>query len=256
MSRRRLLLSLALFAIASLSAVSAQLRAADEAPLRVLFIGNSYTAVNKLPAMLAELAADAGGRQVVVGASLRGGYTLEKHWELTASREQIESGKWDIVVLQEQSLRPAVDPKKMHEFARLLAAEAKQQGAEVVFYLTWARQHRPEMQAELNAGYRQIAAELGAGVAPVGPAWALALQDDPKLSLHTADKSHPTKAGTYLAACVFYATLLKKDPAGLSGKPGGLSDAQAARLQRFAWQAVEAERKLADKQGKPDPANK
>jgi hypothetical protein len=153
-----------------------------------------------------------------------------------------------VVVLQEQSLRPVIDRQAMHQYARLLNAEIKQRGAKTVFYLTWARQHIPEMQAGadpatspayaramfevsgaekttdfdtwcqpqkpglaggLNRAYFDIAQELGADVAPVGIAWQMALAAEPPFVLHKPDNSHPNPAGTYLAACVFYATLLE-----------------------------------------------
>ena len=44
----------------------------------------------------------------------------------------------------------------------------------------------------------------------MGVAWQQSLKDDPKLVLHAKDGSHPAPAGSYLAACVFYATLLDK----------------------------------------------
>jgi len=49
------------------------------APLKVLFIGNSYTSVNDLPSMVAGLAEAAGGRKIEADRHLVGGCTLEKH---------------------------------------------------------------------------------------------------------------------------------------------------------------------------------
>ena len=115
-------------------------------PLKVLFIGNSYTSVNDLPAMVAALADAAGGRKIEVDRHLVGGCTLEKHVKDQKAIDKIRAKKWDVVVLQEQSLRPVIDRKSMHEYARVLDAEIKQQGAKTVFYLTWARQHIPDMQ--------------------------------------------------------------------------------------------------------------
>jgi hypothetical protein len=254
------------------------------APLKVLFIGNSYTFVNDLPAMIAGLADAAGGRKIEVDRHLVGGCTLERHVKEREASDKIRAEKWDVVVLQEQSLRPVIDRKSMHKYSRLLDAEIKQQGAKTVFYLTWARQHIPEMQegadpAEspeyakamyeisgaakttdletwcqqqeagliggLNGGYLDIAEELGARVAPVGIAWKMALAADPPFVLHSADKSHPNSTGTYLAACVFYATLLDASPVGLPGKIqqgdkvlADFPDDQAKRLQEIAWAAV------------------
>ncbi|MCY2986757.1 MAG: hypothetical protein NTY19_02700, partial [Planctomycetota bacterium] len=61
--------------------------------------------------------------------------------------------------------------------------------------------------------------------------------------------SHPNPTGTYLAACVFYATLLDANPVGLPGKVthgenvlANIPDDQAKRLQKIAWAAVKAVR--------------
>ena len=250
----------------------------------MLFIGNSYTSVNDLPAMVAGLAEAAGGRKIEVDRHLVGGCTLEKHVKDQKAIDKIRAAKWDVVVLQEHSLRPVIDRQSMHEYARLLDAEIKQQGAKTVFYLTWARQHIPDMQegadpakspeyakamygisgvakttdfetwcqqqkaglaGGLNGAYFDIAKELGAGVAPVGIAWKMALAADPPFVLHSPDKSHPNPTGTYLAACVFYATLLDANPVGLPGKIrrgdkvlADIPDDQAKRLQEIAWAAV------------------
>ena len=257
---------------------------APTAPLQVLFIGNSYTSVNDLPALIVELAEAAGGRKIEVDRHLVGGCTLEKHFQDQKALDKIRSAPWDVVVLQEQSLRPVIDRQAMHQYARLLDAEIKQRGAKTVFYLTWARQQIPEMQAGadpatspayaqamyevsgaakttdfdtwcqqqkpglaggLNRAYFDIAQELGADVAPVGIAWQMALAAEPPFVLHKPDNSHPNPTGTYLAACVFYATLLEASPVGLPGtiRRGDevLADIprdQATRLQHIAWAAV------------------
>ena len=103
------------------------------------------------------------------------------------------------------------------------------------------------MVGGLNGAYLDIAKELGAGVAPVGIAWKMALAADPPFVLHRSDKSHPNPTGTYLAACVFYATLLDANPVGLPGKIqqgdkvlADIPDDQAKRLQEIAWAAVKA----------------
>jgi len=258
---------------------------AAPAPLNVLFIGNSYTAANDLPSMVEGLADAAGGRKIEVDRHLVGGCTLERHVKEKKAIDKIHAKKWDAVVLQEQSLRPVLGRQSMHEYARLLDAEIKQQGAKPVFYLTWARQHIPDMQegadpatspdyaramyqigkagkttefdawcqqqnaglvGGLNGAYLDIAHELEAKVAPVGIAWQKALAADPSVVLHRPDKSHPNPAGTYLAACVFYSTLLDKSPVGLPNelKQGdkvlvSITGDQAKRLQEIAWQSVE-----------------
>jgi hypothetical protein len=89
------------------------------------------------------------------------------------------------------------------------------------------------MQAAVNDGYLTIANNEGAAIAPVGPAWQNALTQFSASDMWQSDGIHPTDKGTYLAACVFYATLYRQSPIGLSYH-ASLSDADATKLQSIA----------------------
>ncbi len=231
--------------------------------LRVLFIGNSYTYVNDLPFQIQQIAESAGAELPLEVVSVTpGGMTLERHWDSGSPRRLIRQGGWTHVVLQEQSTRPIDDPDNFYEYARRFAEEIDRVGARTVFYLTWARQHRPTSQDTLSHAYLTAAWDLGAWVAPVGIAWQRALEEDPTLVLHTEDRSHPGPTGTYLAALVFYAALFDAPIADVTstrwtshfgeretrpGYAGGrrpaeeiepLADATTAMLQRIASEAI------------------
>ena len=224
-------------------------------PLRVLFIGNSYTYSHDMPRMVQQLAAAAGERRPLqFEMETPGGESLEGHWKKGAALQKIRRGGWDLVVLQEQSLRPIEGPDLMHEYARLFDAEIRKAGARTVFYLTWARKHMPDRQGDYNAAYLAIGRELAALVAPAGMAWARAAAENPACLLYEDDKSHPRPVGAYLTACVFYATFYGRSPAGLpvTIKPdqvaaAGLKEADLARLQAVAWETVRAVPKMADR---------
>ncbi len=255
-----------------------------EPSLKVFFIGNSYTYVNDLPSLVVGLADAAGGRKIETGQHLVGGCSLEGHVKGKKAIEKIREKKWDVVVLQGYSLEAVLNRESMEKNARILDEEIKKQRAKTVLYLTWARQHIPQMQdgadpatspdyakamfktsgaknidleqwsgqhkaglvGGIDGAYFDIAKELNAQVAPVGVAWKKALAADPKLALHQPDKSHPNPTGSYLAACVFYATLFDKSPVGLPGelRKGGrvlvrVAPDEAAALQEIAWQTVQ-----------------
>ena len=72
---------------------------------------------------------------------------------------------------------------------------------------------------------------------PVALAFAIVTGERPDLKLRTADRKHPTLAGTYLAACTFYAALTGESPEN-NRYVAGLADKDAAYLQRIAWRAV------------------
>lgn len=227
-------------AIPLVLAALSSLPAAEPLPLRVLFIGNSYTYGNDLPKMIDELSKAGKQRPLEIGRELRGGYSLQKHWMEGKAAKMLGDKKWDLVVLQDHSLGPIKERKQLGEAAAKFDEQIQKQGAKTLFFQTWARQDQPDNQAVLTKAYAEVAKDLKASVAPVGAAWELALKENPNRVLHQADKSHPTKEGTYLAACVFYGAIHGKSPEGLSGAPGGLKDEEARKLQALAWKAVQS----------------
>lgn len=212
-------------------------KSSDE--LHVLFIGNSLTYGNDLPRMIAELAKAGKQPPLRHERETPGGCTFEKHWKDGKAVAKIGSRKWDFVVLQDQSAAALRMKDSMFAHGKKLDAEIKKQGAKTILYMTWAMQNRPEDQAAISKAYLDLSAELKSQVAPVGNAWEAALKADKKLALHTGDKKHPTATGTYLAACVFYATIYGKSPEGLPGSIGKMTDEEARPLQAIAWKTVQ-----------------
>jgi hypothetical protein len=208
--------------------------------MKVLFIGNSFTGRNDLPGLLTAIAASAPeSKQIETDQVLANGASLRQHWNAGRAVEKIEQGQWDFVVLQEQSTLPIKNARRFHENVRLFNEVIRQHGAHTLLYQTWARQHVPETQVALNEATNTIAAEIGAVIAPVGTAWESLSKEAPELVLYDKDGSHPSPLGSYLASCVFYATLFKESPVGLM-VPDGLHVASdhATIMQQAAQDAV------------------
>jgi len=75
-------------------------------------------------------------------------------------------------------------------------------------------------------------------VVPVGLAWQSFLSKHDIPALHDRDQSHPTLAGSYLAACVFLGALLKENPIGIESGPDNIDEHERLELQRAAWKQV------------------
>jgi hypothetical protein len=213
--------------------------------VRVLFLGNSYTYVNDLPAVFRDLAR-AGGRNVETGMVANGGETLAQHAASPDSLGAIRGSRWQFVVLQEQSEIPALAAAwqtQMFPATETLVASIRSAGATPILLETWAhRDGLPDqglddaaMQAAITQGYRSLGAALGVAVAPAGEAWQTVLRANPTIVLWQADGSHPSPAGTYLAACVLYARIFDASPVGVADT-GGLSPDVAQALQVAAEQ--------------------
>ena len=246
--KRWIVICLLSLALSSCSFYSLLPCSQDPACVRVLFIGNSYTYVNDLPGTLVKLA-ESGGQRLETGMAATGGWSLTDHLNSADSLAQINASKWNYVVLQEQSMVPASESMRnaqMYPAARALAGKIKAVGAKTILYITWAHKDAwPEngmptydsMQNGINNGYHELGQQLPAVMAPVGYAWQTLQRQNPRLNLWQEDGSHPNDAGTYLAACVFYAVLFHQSPEGLSFQ-GNLSNETAQLLQKTAADTV------------------
>lgn len=245
MSLRRRLRSLAfggsLATAAALSLLgAAQYRRPAVQPTRVLFIGNSYTYFNNLPELFARLAR-ARRASVETRMVAPGGWRLKDHWQKGDALKTLHEGGWHYVVMQDQSTlgvnyyvegKPHVTSDDIFKpYAQQWVAEVRRSRAVPVFVITWARKATPEDQAALNYAYIRAAREGRAVIAPVGIAWADVRHRHPAVELFQSDGSHPSPAGSYLAACTLYATIFDRSPVGLpariTGVPVNLQTARA-----------------------------
>jgi hypothetical protein len=208
-------------------------------PMKVLFIGNSFTARNDLPGLISRLAV-ARGKALEHRLIYAGGASLRAHWNAGQAAEAIREGGFDAVVLQEQSTLPVKNAARMHENVRLFDGVIRAAGAKTALYMTWARLNAPDSQQAITDAYIAVGEELGATVAPVGVAWQRFLRNHDRPALHDRDQSHPTMAGSYLAACVFLSALFRESPVGVDAEVTGLSAGERAALQAAAWQAWES----------------
>ena len=206
--------------------------------MRILFIGNSFTARNNLPTLLARLANERG-RIVENRLISAGGASLRQHFNRGTALAAIAEGTYDIVVLQEQSTLPGRNAARLHDSVRDFHAAITDAGARTALYMTWARRNAPQAQQAITTAYATIAAELGATLVPVGMVWERFLSAHDSPLLHDADDSHPALAGSYLAACVFLVSLLGEYPVDIDVPVHGLDVGTAALLRQAAWDICE-----------------
>lgn len=214
---------------------------------RVLFLGNSYTYTNNLPQLIANMAR-ATGDSLVFDSYTPGGYTLDQHALDPVSRGKVMTGNWDYLVLQEQSQLPAIPGYYSNELSGLCDLfRTHNPCGRLLFYMTWGRKNGDAvncasfptmctyigMDTMLRANYLSMArAQLG-DLSPVGAVWRYVRQQAPAIDLYQPDESHPSEAGSYLAACSFYAAIFQKNPTP-AGYNFVLNPADAATIRQAA----------------------
>ncbi len=202
--------------------------------MHVLFLGNSYTFFNDLHRMTARIAKE-GGISLTTDSVTRGGAYLHQFAdpadELFERWQKLyQSQRWDAVVFQNQSFHPVKDPAAYKE-AVLTMQKLLKPGQRILLYETWAYKDASdklhgtgltytEMHSRMADSCRSAAEAAHAAVVPVGDAFAHLHDLHPEIELYNPDGSHPSPAGTYLAACLFVSKLTGHAPMYLPGADG------------------------------------
>lgn len=241
-------------------------------PVKVLFIGNSFTFYSDVPALFRQIAAGAG-KEVAVESVTQGSWTLTKFADETdeygkqVAAKLRASDDYDAVILQEQSARPLKNYSGFLTAAKALRDKinATQRDCKIYLYATWGYKDEaddrnmtiPEMEAALHAKYDEVAAEIGATVSPVGAAFSAvyaahkdvndnyyldpdAYKNSPEREYalyYAADNKHPSYSGSFLSASVHAAAVLGIDPR-TSAFTGAIGAEAAAALKEAAYAAV------------------
>ena len=230
--------------------------AANGAPKTLLFVGNSYfyygdglqNHVRRLAAAADPANPDRYKTTSWKMATISGSNLAHHHIE-----SYLEPGKlgvkepFDVVVLQGGSGdtgsadRRALFEKTVTEFDERI----RKAGAKTVLYMihAYGKEHErfnPRMIRDVEKMYVTAGNKVGALVIPVGLAFEEAYRQRPDLKLHkTYDGSHPDLIGTYLAACVTYASLYGRSVSGNTYDYFGKLDKESvAFLQAVADKTV------------------
>jgi hypothetical protein len=213
-----------------LGCTSGGARGNEQPALRVLFLGNSLTATNDLPAAVAAIGRREG-RRIDVRMVAPGGVNLEDHWTLTGAREALADGDWDAVVLQQGPSALPESQANLKEWAQRWADAIRAAGARPALLTVWPEGYRKAYAfGEVIRSYANAAAAAHAELFPAGVAWRAAWRRLPRLPLDGPDGFHPSPLGTYLTAVVVYG--------GLTGSLPTVRGTQARVLRAAAAEAL------------------
>ncbi len=239
--RSRTTLLLVLLALVTAGCAQA-VRSDGEQPLRVLFVGNSLTQTNDLPAVVATLARGLG-TEIEYETIAPGGMSLEDHWNAGRVPAEIATGVWDAVVLQQGPSALPESQANLREWAGRLAEHARRHGARPALLTVWPEAHRANVLGDVIASYANAAEAADAELYPAGVAWQAAWSRTPGLPLYGPDGFHPSPLGTYLAALVVAAGLTGEQPPAAAftiDRPGFKLGVSAARARLLRTAAVDA----------------
>jgi hypothetical protein len=211
--------------------------------VHVLFVGNSLTYTNDLPATVAAIAA-LGGDTIRVAEQTGGNLALIDHLNgASAAVGTIRGQDWDYVVLQQGPTPIGICRDSLILWTKMFDPLIKAQGAKTAVFQTWPLAG-PVWFTNIGESFRLAAAAVNGTLLPVGDAWRIALTEDGTIPLYSGDGLHPAPLGTFLAALVIYERFTGKDARALpakaisGGHEFGVPEARIRLLQRAAHDAV------------------
>lgn len=192
------------------------------ADLRVLFVGNSLTSVNDLPRMFAAVAAQ-GGFRIATGTVVGNDVSLDDHLVAGDAADEIRTGDWDYVVLQQGPSGRPESRVALLESTRQFTAIISAEGARPGLYMVWPDASRPTAFDSVSRSYTEAADAVDGLLFPAGDAWISAWERKPTLALYGNDGFHPSPLGSYLAALTIYAVMCDRAPTALPLQPTGIN---------------------------------
>jgi len=181
--------------------------------------------------------AEAEEKKVLIDRSTKNGTYLEYHSTNPATEQKINEQKWDYVLLQgvctncgyPDTHHQIFPPHQSHPLKPALETlyqkiKANCESTKVVYCMPWAFEDGTlwleggsdtyfDMQQKIYNNALKFANEIGLVIAPVGWVWNEVLKTKIKQLhyLHLSDYNHPSKRGSYLTACVIYATIFREE---------------------------------------------
>jgi len=211
-------------------------------PSSILFLGNSFTYRNGgLEMHIKKIDSSTNNPQILkANRATKGGATLKILYNQPWVHDSLQHQLYDVVVLQEdipELTEHNVAP--FFEYATLFNQEIKATGAKTVLLMAWQYERLNWVTMEQIAeAHHELGNKLKVPVAPVGLAFQESLKARPEMAMLGKDKEHATIQGTYLEACVVYATMYGRVVKKVTYCPSGVSAQEGKFLRSIAWKTV------------------
>lgn len=187
----------------------------EEHAKRILFIGNSFTYTNNLPAMVQALAKSIGVTDLYVESVTFGGVSLQDHWEEGSARARLADTTWDLVIMQQGPSSQPDSRVLLMDYAGRFNTEIRAAGARPAFYMVWPDITRPQDFDGVSRNYRAAADSTDGMLFPGGEAWRAVWRRDANMELYSPDGLHPTELGTYVVALTMVGQITGKEIVGM-----------------------------------------
>lgn len=174
----------------------------------VLFIGNSLTYTNDLPAMVVKLAKEKN-IEVTTEAMAFANYALEDHWNDGQIQTLIAEKKFDFVVVQQGPSSQADGREMLLDYGERIKELCEKQNSKLAFFMVWPSYANRHMFDGVIKNYGDAASSTHSILCPVGAVWKKYFTETGDYSYYGPDMFHPSEKGSLVAAGLIVDSLFK-----------------------------------------------
>ncbi len=184
---------------------------------RFLFLGNSHTYFNDMPALFQKFCIEGNFCKAEVSMLAFPYKTYRDHLKMeTSLRYAMLYGKFDYLIMQQAAHKPCPDKEETLETGEEIIRLAREQNICPVQIVPWAEKAYPEHQAGIDEIYEELHDQTGVKLIPLGRVFSTLSLCEGMPDLYWKDGEHASPWGSYAAAAAIYASLSGKSPEGLS----------------------------------------
>lgn len=183
------------------------LNLANAQDVSILFIGNSLTYSNDLPAYVQKI----GGLhdlKIETTCLCFPNYGLEDHWNEGKLLRMIVDNSYDFIIFQQGPSSQAYGRSSLHEYGGNIAKLAIEHGATPVYFMVWPSLRYYHTMDGVIQNHQDAAKANNSLIAPVGKIWKKLRMANSGINLYSQDQFHPSRKGTLLAALIVAKSVL------------------------------------------------
>lgn len=181
---------------------------ASDDQLSILFIGNSLTYANDLPALVRKEAKTRGikiNTEMVAFAN----YAIEDHWNDGNVQKLITSKKYQYVILQQGPSSQTPGRNMLIESGKEFSALREANETKLCFFMVWPALKYYQTFDGVIQNYSDAASINNALLLPVGLYWKRYFDRTKDFSYYSPDRFHPSVKGSKVAAEIIVDHLIK-----------------------------------------------
>jgi hypothetical protein len=172
----------------------------------ILFVGNSLTYTNDLPALVEKIGKDKG---IVIETKTIAypGHALEDHWNDGELQVLISGKKYEFVIVQQGPSSQADGRAMLLDYGARIKALCNGSNAKLVFFMVWPAYSNFHTFDGVIKNYTDAAVATNSLLCPVGKVWREYFDASGDYSYYGPDMFHPSQKGSESAAEIIYETL-------------------------------------------------